>query len=295
MEIIVGKTAGFCGGVKNAVTKAEEAVAKEKKLYCLGELVHNEQVTKKLEEQGMKTIKNIEEAECGSCVIFRAHGEPQVTYEMAKQRNINVLDLSCPKVLLIHKMAEEYVKRGYYIIYIAEKGHPETIGTFGYCGENAIIVSCVAEIEEAVQAVTGNKIAIIAQTTFSMDGFDNIVKLIKESLPKNIIIEVNKTICDATKQRQLETEKIAKQVECMIIIGGKKSSNTQKLYDISKKNCKKAYFIQTLKDLLLEDVKKSNKIGIMAGASTPAELIEEVKKTLNIGGNNESSTRLERL
>lgn len=121
MEVIIGKTAGFCGGVKNAVTKAKEAVIKENNLYCLGELVHNEEVTKKLEEQGMRTITNIEQAEEESSVIFRAHGEPPVTYKKAEQKNITVLDLTCPKVLLIHKMAEEYVQKGYYIIYIAEK------------------------------------------------------------------------------------------------------------------------------------------------------------------------------
>lgn len=121
MEVIIGKTAGFCGGVRNAVTKAKEAAIKEKKLYYLGELVHNEQATKKLEEQGMKTITNIEEAEEGSTVIFRAHGEPPETYVKARQKGMKVLDLSCPKVLLIHKMAEEYVQKGYYIIYIAEK------------------------------------------------------------------------------------------------------------------------------------------------------------------------------
>ena len=124
MEIIIGKTAGFCGGVRNAVIKAKEAVMKERNVYCLGELVHNEQATKKLEEQGMKTITNIEEAEEGSSVIFRAHGEPPATYEKAKQKNITVLDLSCTKVLAIHKMAEEYVKKGHYIIYIAEKRTP---------------------------------------------------------------------------------------------------------------------------------------------------------------------------
>lgn len=233
----------------------------------------------------MKTITNIEEAEEGSKVIFRAHGEPPKTYGQAQDRNIQVIDLSCPKVLVIHDMAKKYAEKEWYILYIAEKDHPETIGTFGCCGENARIVSSIEEVEEAVFAIQKGdykKVAILAQTTFSMTGFDEIVTFIQEKLPKNIVLEVNKTICDATKLRQAETEEIAQKVDCMIIIGGQKSSNTQKLYAISQKYCNAVYFIQTVKDLPVEEVKKNNKVGIMAGASTPHELIEEVQKTLEM-------------
>lgn len=159
-------------------------------------------------------------------------------------------------------------------------GHPETIGTFGCCGDNAKIVSNIEEAKVVVKQIEAENIAIIAQTTFSMKGFDEIVEKIKEQLPKKTVFEVNKTICDATRIRQTETEQIAKEVDCMIIIGGKQSSNTKKLYEISKNNCEKVFFIQTVKELPIDEVKQNNKIGIMAGASTPAELIEEVKMAL---------------
>lgn len=171
-----------------------------------------------------------------------------------------------------------------FLLFILQRsGHPETIGTFGYCKENAIIVSCLEEVEEAIQAIEkweGNKVAVIAQTTFSMEKFDEIEIEIQKQLPKGISLEINKTICDATKLRQTETKEIAKNADCMIIIGGTQSSNTQKLYEISKQYCKKAYFVQTAKELSLVEIKQNEKIGIMAGASTPAELIEEVRMAL---------------
>lgn len=275
--------AGFCGGVRNAVMQAEEILEKESNIYCLGELVHNTEVMKSLEEKGLKTIEQIEEADLGASVIFRAHGEPPQTYQKAQERKITIFDLSCPKVLKIHEIVQDYTRQGFYILYIAEKGHPETIGTFGFCGEKATIVSEIDDIEEALKQIResqSKKVAIVSQTTFSMTKFDTIVEEIKKLLSKDVLLEVNKTICDATRLRQAETEEMAKQFGTMIIIGGKKSSNTQKLYDISKRYCRNVYFIQTVSDLPVEEVKKQEEIGIMAGASTPSYIIDEVKNAL---------------
>ena len=277
MEIILGKNSGFCGGVANAVKKTEQILESNNKVYCLGELVHNKQILEKLEKKGLVTIENIKEAEKGSIVIIRAHGEQPITYEIAKQRNINLIDLTCQKVEKIHKIAEN--NKDKFIFLIAVKGHPETIGTFGFCGENSSIIQTEEDINLSIEKLKKSelkKVLIIAQTTFSVEKFELLVQKIKETIPDGTEIEINKTICDATKIRQEETEEISKKVDGTIIIGGKNSSNTQKLYEISIQNCKKVFFIQTKEDLNLADLNGINKLGIMAGVSTQPYIIEEV-------------------
>lgn len=278
MEIIIGKTAGFCFGVSNAVNKTEYFLNEYKDIYCLGELVHNKQVIKKLENKGLKIIKHINQAK--ENVIIRAHGEPKTTYEEAKRLGIKILDLTCPKVLKIHNIATEYAKNGYYILLVGQKDHPETIGTINYCGKNSNIIECKEDVRESLNKLNNsniNKVLILSQTTYNIEKFDEIVDLIEKNLKsEKIELEVKNTICNATKLRQEETEKIAKTVDVMIIIGGKNSSNTNKLYQISRKYCKKSILIETKEELDLKDIKKINKIGIMAGASTPQESIDLV-------------------
>lgn len=304
MEIILGKTAGFCYGVSNAVNKAKEYVEKNKakKVYCLGELVHNHDVTHKLEKEGLNFIEKIDELSENiskkekQSLIIRAHGEPKSTYEILNKKNVEIVDLTCPNVLTIHNIVEKYVVEGYYIFFIAERNHPEVIGTCGFCNGKYSIIENEEDITIAFEKLTSNKILIVAQTTFRMEKFEYFVEKIEEKAQninnnkdedKKIILEVKNTICNATRLRQEETEKISKQVDYMIIIGGKKSSNTRKLYDISAKNCKNAILVQNYLELEndykeeLEKIKKMQKIGIMAGASTPKESIEKVINLLN--------------
>ena len=277
MEIIVGKTAGFCFGVANAVNKSKEELEKQKNIYCLGELVHNKEVTKELEEEGLKFVDNIEEARQN--VIIRAHGEKESTYEKAKELNLNIIDLTCPKVIKIHDIASKYAKSGYYILLIGQKEHPETVGTISYCGNNADIIEKEEDIENALIKFKNSKInnlLIISQTTFSMEKFEDICKIIKSKLSEEYNIEIKNTICNATKLRQEETSKIAEIVDLMIIIGGRHSSNTNKLYNIAISKCKNSLLIEKKDELDLNNLKKYNKIGIMAGASTPQKSIDEV-------------------
>ena len=283
MEIIIGKTAGFCFGVANAVNKTIQVLNENNRMYCLGELVHNKQVTEELEKKGLKFIENILQAK--KDVIIRAHGEKKETYSKAKELNLNIIDLTCPKVTKIHKIAEEYANKGYYIFLIGNNKHPETIGTISYCGKNAYIIENEEDVKEALQNMYKSKIknaVILEQTTFSLDKFNKIIELIKKNLEKDICLEVKKTICDATRLRQEETKQISSQVEYMIILGGKHSSNTNKLYDIAKTNCKNNILIETYKELDLDQIKKYKKIGIMAGASTPQKsidlLVEKLKQ-----------------
>ncbi len=283
MEIIVGKTAGFCFGVSNAVNKTEELLKTKKNIFCLGELVHNKQVTNDLISKGLTIINNIEEAKQN--VIIRAHGVTKETYDKAKELNLEVLDLTCPKVLKIHNIVEEYSNKGYYIFLIGQKEHPEVIGTISYCGKNADIIEKKEEIKEKLKKFYTsniNKLLVLAQTTFSVEKFNNIVTELKEQINnKNIEIEVKKTICDATRLRQEEASKIAKLVDIMIIIGGKNSSNTNKLYQISKQYCKNSILIETKDELDKEYVKKFQKVGIIAGASTSQKSIDSVVEMLN--------------
>ena len=277
MEIIVGETAGFCYGVKNAVTNAEKILENNNEIFCLGELVHNGEVIKKLENLGLKIVENIEDAY--EKVIIRAHGIPKDIYEKCKEMNIEILDYTCPKVLKIHQIAEEYNKMGYYILLFGGKKHPESIGTISFCGKNSYLIEDEDEINEAVKDIIKSKIKkvlIIVQTTFSMEKFINYTNIVKENIPKDIEVEIKNTICNATKIRQEETEKMSKIVNCMIIIGGKNSSNTKKLYEIACKNCKNTFIIETKDEIEKNQVDSFEKIGIMAGASTPKESIDEV-------------------
>lgn len=280
MELIIGKTAGFCFGVKNAINKTYEQINNNtKSLYCLGELVHNERIVNNITQKGVVTVEDILEIPNNSNVIIRAHGVEARVYDIAREKNINIIDLTCPKVSKIHELAKNFASKEYYIFLIAEKKHPETLGTKSFCGEKSSVIENLEDIEIAINNFNESnlsKIAIIAQTTFSVEKFKTIVEEIKKKVACQIDIE--NTICNATEMRQAETEKLSKKVDLMIIIGGKNSANTKRLYDISCNNCKRAILIQNKDDNDLKEALKIKyeKIGVMAGASTPKDCIEEV-------------------
>lgn len=280
MKVIVGKNAGFCGGVLNSVTKTNQYMQEIKPLFCLGELVHNSSVINNLKNQGLIFVESLAEVSDNSSVIIRAHGVPVEVYEEAKKRNIRLLDLTCPKVLKIHRQVEEYAKEGYFIIVIAHRNHPEVIGTISYCGKDSFIVESLEDVEEAVLSVLSShkkKVVIVAQTTFSLELFNDIANQLQGRL-HNLEVRVINTICNATMIRQKEVGELAKRVDAMIIIGGKNSSNTKKLFEISNSICK-TYLIENVDELVID--KPYSKIGVMAGASTPMESVNEVVEYLN--------------
>lgn len=282
MEVIVGKTAGFCYGVKRAVEGAEEELKKGNDVvYCLGEIVHNKQVVEELKKEGIKFIERIEEAK--KITIIRAHGVPKQVYKEAEKINIELKDYTCPNVLKIHEIADEYSKKGYYIFLCGNEKHPENIGTISHCGKYFSIIEKENDVYKALENFKNSKLQkllLISQTTFSLEKFYIIKEIISNELQKDIELVVKNTICKATEFRQKETEEISKRVDYMIIIGGSNSSNTKKLYEIAKKNCKNCSCIETQNDLDINKLKKYNKIGIMAGASTPKKNIEEVVKKI---------------
>lgn len=288
MEVILGKLAGFCNGVRNAVEKTEELLKNRDKIYCLGELAHNKQVIKDLENDGLIIVDDLNEVPNNSEVIFRAHGVTKSVYQLAKEKNLTVYDYSCVRVIKLHEDVENMNNNGYYIFLFGDNNHPEVIGTKSFANSEEItVLKDLKEVDSAINNFKNsnlNKLYICAQTTFSLKKFDEFVSIVEEKLKKNnndIDIKINKSICEATEIRQMETENLAKEVDFMVIIGGKNSSNTIKLYEISKKNCKRAIHIETKEELENVDFSKVSKVGVMAGASTPKKSINEVIEYLN--------------
>ena len=272
-EIIRVKTAGFCFGVKRAVKLAEDTgdKFKGKKIYTFGELIHNRDVVNDLENKGIKITENSNVK--NSVVILRSHGiEKNILENLEKNKNI-IIDATCPYVKKIHKSVEKLNDEGYFIVIIGDKEHPEVKAIASYSKEdNFKIISSEKEIDINFFKKKG-KIGIVAQTTQSLENFLNICKKII-TLKKEF--KIYNTICDSTSIRQKETIEVAKKVDCMIVVGGKNSANTKRLYEISKELLSNVYHIENKDELDLNLLKNFNKIGVTAGASTPEEIIEGV-------------------
>ena len=266
MEIYIANNAGFCFGVKRAVKIADKTLNENQKnenVYSYGELIHNPQVVEKFDEKGLKVIDNYENEKKGT-IVLRSHGiHPNIKKKMIEYGH-KCIDCTCPVLLNIYRKIEKKVENGYEIIIIGDKNHPEIKAMVGYCG---------------------NK-----QTTNLVEKFFQFSDIIKDR-NENVIIE--NTICDATSKRQNSCEEISKKVDCMIVIGGYSSSNTNKLYDVAKKHCKNVYRIETFLDLPLKDMVKYKKIGLTAGASTPDWLIEEVVEGMEILSKDEFMEQIE--
>ena len=279
IEVKLAKTAGFCFGVKRAMEQVYKEIEEGENLpiYTFGPIIHNEEVVKELEKKGVKAIETEEElfSLTSGTVIIRSHGVGKEIYKRLEQKGIKILDATCPFVKKIHKIVEEQEKQGRRIVIIGNKLHPEVEGIIGWCEKPAILIATEQEAEKLT--IKEEKLCIVAQTTFNYKKFQDLVEIISK---KGYDIIVLNTICNATKERQIEAREIAKSVEVMIVIGGKHSSNTQKLFEICKKECENTYYIQTLVDLDLSALKSMGSVGITAGASTPNNIIEEVQKNV---------------
>ena len=284
-EVEVGKNAGFCGGVNLCVKKLEELTDKYNDLYCLGDIVHNPDVIKHFKDKGLKIVESIDDA-VGDKLVIRAHGASKEIYDIAEKRNIKIFDLTCPKVLHIRKIVKDYINDDTFIVLIAQKNHPEAIGTISFCGSNSIIVENESELNEFIDYIKSKNeiknIVLISQTTFNERVFLDFCDIVKNNVNKDFDIIVKNTICNATSVRQKEVEMLAKNKECMIIIGGKKSSNTKKLYDISLKYCNNTILIESVNELDFKEIKQYSNIGVTAGASTPNNIIEDVVNKINV-------------
>ncbi len=270
-EIIRAEHAGFCFGVKQAIDMTDNQIEKrsEGRIYTCGPLIHNRFVTDDLERRGVSIIDSIEEAEAGDTVIVRSHGETRDFFQRAEEKGIHIVDATCPFVDRIHKLAEEASDRGKTVVIAGNGDHPEVIGIRGWCRGKTIVVGSREEAEK----VEESSVFLVCQTTIKRQLFDEIVSVFTR---KGIDMEMRDTICSATRDRQNSCEKLSRTVDAMVIIGGKNSSNTQKLFEIAKKNCKKTFFVENIEDLPLKQLQKCNRIGVAAGASTPECVIKEV-------------------
>ena len=278
MKIFVGKYSGFCAGVKYTIDKANEIITNNDNVYCLGEIVHNEEVVKELENKGMITVKNIDDIPDNAKVIFRAHGEALKVYEDARKKNLEIFDLTCGKIKIIHNKISKVFDK--FIIIIGKKDHPEIIGTAGFAS-NVYIISDINDIDECYKVYLNQDkkdIYIISQTTYSSIKFDEIVNIIKNKFKSEIIVD--KSICNATEKRQEEVIELAKKVDYMLIIGGKNSSNTKELYNLAMKYCKNVFLYQTVNDINIKFPMDAT-IGIMAGASTPNSVVDKIINYIN--------------
>ena len=280
MEVRLAKSAGFCFGVKRAVDKVYEQIKTGKKIYTYGPIIHNEEVVKDLEEKGVQvipdkeTLRNLKEG----TVIIRSHGVAKEIYDILEQNGLECVDATCPFVKRIHNIVSKESAAGKHIIIVGNAGHPEVEGIMGWCNGPLNVLETVEEAENLVLP-QGKPIHIVSQTTFNYNKFQHIVEIFEKKGYNN---SVANTICNATEERQTEAREIASQADVMIVIGGKHSSNTRKLYEICSSECANTYFIQTLDNLHLELPKSVGLVGITAGASTPNKLIEEVQNYVRI-------------
>lgn len=283
MDIIVGKYSGFCAGVKHTIIKTKEELSKsENGLDCLGEIIHNKQVVDDLKKSGLRIIDKIDEAK--GKVIIRAHGITRNVYDYAKEHDIELIDLTCPNVIKIHNQVESFSNNGYFVFLFGIKEHPETVGTYSFCGKNSYILEEAQDIPFAIDKLKASglkDVLIISQTTFSLNLFEEMCSTILDKLQSTYNVQIEKSICNATSLRQKEASELSSKVQLMIIIGGKNSSNTKKLYEVSKENCKNVLSIETKDDLDIDFVKNFKNAGIIAGASTPDYVIQDVISTLS--------------
>ncbi|MBO4835251.1 MAG: 4-hydroxy-3-methylbut-2-enyl diphosphate reductase [Lachnospiraceae bacterium] len=276
MEVILANSAGFCFGVERAINLVHEQVEKEdgRKIFTFGPIIHNDEVVKDLERQGVFVFDEEDAFEKirGNILIIRSHGVPKRIYEEAEKHEIEIVDATCPFVKKIHNIVAEKSAEGAEIVIIGDKDHPEVQGIIGWADGPVSVIKNEAEAE-AFRPSGERPVCVVSQTTFHYRNFQYLVEILQG---KGYDITAINTICNATQARQEEAGSIAQRVDTMIVIGDSKSSNTQKLFRICKEYCTDTYYIQTLKDLDNVDLREAKVVGITAGASTPKIIIQEV-------------------
>lgn len=276
MNVILAKTAGFCFGVDKAVNTVYEEIKKnDGTVYTYGPIIHNEIVVSELTGLGVRVINSKEELDNikTGTVIIRSHGVSKEVRKSLDREGIKIVDATCPFVAKIHRIVEKYSSEGYKVIIAGNREHPEVTGIKGWVNGECFIIDSAEELKNIVLE-EGERAVLVAQTTYNYQKFKEFVEILRKM---NYSIEVCNTVCSATEERQSEALSIAQKVDAMIVIGDKHSSNSRKLYDICRSECKRTYFIETIVDLEPQPFQLFSDVGITAGASTPKKLIEEVQ------------------
>ena len=273
MEVRIADNAGFCFGVKRAMKMAWDELENksENNIYSLGPLIHNKQAVDRYKEKGLVEMDNLESIPSESKLIIRSHGVAEKVYTESKAKNMEIVDTTCPFVKKIHDIVKDFSKRGYKIIIVGNPNHPEIIGINGWCNNEAIVINKLEEIDDITFDPT-QIYCVVSQTTANLESFDKIVQKLKTKINN---LTVKNTICFATKERQISAIDLAREVDCMVVIGGKHSSNTQKLVNICK-DLVPTFSVETKEELEKEKFAGFKVAGVTAGASTPDWIIEEV-------------------
>ncbi len=283
-EILTAANSGFCFGVKQAIEKTEEEIRRKAessspgRIYTWGPLIHNKTVTDGLKEKGVSILDSLENVKPEDVIIVRSHGETKEFFEKARARNCKIINATCPFVKKIQQLAENAHRKGKQVVIVGDRLHPEVKGINGWCDNSAITVNSVEDAEGVLENHNRNLFFLVAQTTIKKELLNAVIRVFETN---NVHVEVNNTICNATALRQKSCAELAEICDAMLIIGGRESSNTGKLFEISEKKCKKTFFVEKIEDLPLHQIAKCNKIGIAAGASTPECVIKEVIATMS--------------
>ena len=280
MEITLAKSAGFCFGVNRAVNMVYELLQQGKSVCTLGPIIHNSQLVKELSDKGVIIIENPEQLPKDSTLVIRSHGIPQQIYKQLNDLNVDYVDATCPFVTKIHNIVKTHSSTGAIVFIAGDPEHPEVEGIKSFSNSDVFIFNSLEELECITNVnakITEKNIIVVAQTTFNTDVWQKCIKYIKKVYTNTNIFD---TICDATSIRQQEAKEIASSSDLMLVIGGKHSSNTEKLYTICSELCP-SMLIEDVSELPLDKIKDIKKIGVTAGASTPARIIKEALKTMS--------------
>jgi len=275
LKVRLAEKAGFCFGVKRAVDMVYSECEQDTQVYTYGSIIHNEEVVKDLEDKGVIVINTKEELKTieSGTVIIRSHGVEKEVYDIFEGKDVKLVDATCPFVKKIHGIVRDNSLDNRDIVIVGNSSHPEVQGIKGWCLSKTHIIEDIIDVNDL--EINNDRICVVSQTTFNHKKYGEIIEAIYSRFNKSDIIDVN-TICNATEERQKETVKLAKESDVMIVIGGKNSSNTQKLYAICSEECNNTFYIQKSSDLKLDEIDSEAKVGITAGASTPNTIIKEV-------------------
>lgn len=280
MKITLAETAGFCFGVKRAVDTVYELINEGKRVCTLGPIIHNPQLVADLESKGVRVVESVEEVGDGEILVIRSHGVPESVMKNAEEHSVKTVDATCPFVAKIHKLVKEAGAKGETVLIAGDAEHKEVIGIIGHCNGEVFVFEDEASLEELFKnhpELSKNKLCVVSQTTFNEKIWQECEKIIKKYCTNPSIFG---TICNATSMRQSESAELSRKNDAMVIIGGRHSSNTKKLFDVCKENCTKTVHVETADELKADFFDGVSSVGVVAGASTPAAIIKEVIKTM---------------